>query len=222
MNGVHDLGGMENLGPVEVEPNEPVFHHEWERRTYGLLNTLIGTGYFQVDDARRIIEWMPPADYLSASYYEKWLFATEGLLIEKGVLTRAEIEAGRSLGEGHKLPALPAAAVRQFLAGPLRMDVPSDAKPRFKIGDAIIARNMHPHHHTRIPRYVRGRRGTIIQVHETYKLPDTNAHGDPTRVEHVYMVEFSARELWGAEAPPNDTVALNLFDSYMDLAPRAA
>jgi nitrile hydratase len=222
MNGVHDLGGMENLGPVEVEANEPVFHESWERRAFGLLNTLIGTGYFQVDDARRIIEWMPPAEYLSASYYEKWLFAAEGLLIEKGVLTRAEIEAGRSLTEGHKRPVLPPEVVRRYLAGPLPMNVASDAVARYRVGDRVIARNMHPHHHTRIPRYVRGRRGTVIEVHETYKLPDANAHGDPTRIEHVYMVEFSARELWGEDAPARDTVALNLFESYMDPAPSAA
>ena len=30
MNGVHDMGGMQDMGPVQEEKNEPVFHHPWE------------------------------------------------------------------------------------------------------------------------------------------------------------------------------------------------
>lgn len=222
MNGVHDLGGLENLGPVVPEANEPVFHDAWERRVFALLNVMAASGYFNIDEVRRTIEWIPPADYLTYSYYEKWIWGLEAILLEKGVVTRAELAAGRSLGKGVAHPAIPAAGLRAALVQPLRMDVPATTGPRFRVGDEIVARNMHPRHHTRIPRYVRGRRGRVIELHEAYHLPDANAHGDHSRIEHCYTVEFTARELWGADAPAHDKVALNMFDSYMDPAGAAA
>ena len=93
MNGIHDLGGMDGLGPVEREDNEPVFHEEWERRMFGLFVSVFAGGHFNVDMFRAAIEKMAPADYLETSYYEHWLHAIETLLVERGVLTEAEIEA---------------------------------------------------------------------------------------------------------------------------------
>jgi nitrile hydratase subunit beta len=92
MNGIHDLGGMHGIGPVVAEANEPPFHHEWERRVFALFVSVFGGGHYNVDEFRHAIEQMDPAHYLGSSYYEHWLHAIETLLIEKGVLTKAELQ----------------------------------------------------------------------------------------------------------------------------------
>jgi nitrile hydratase len=96
MNGVHDLGGMHGFGPVVPEQNEPVFHSDWEKRMFAMALTAMGRRVCNVDEFRRAIENMPPASYLAATYYEKWLHAIEALLVEKGVATREEIAAGHA------------------------------------------------------------------------------------------------------------------------------
>lgn len=95
MNGVHDLGGMHGLGPVQVERDEPVFHAEWERRVFGMFLPIFATGAFNIDELRHAIERMGAPAYLNTSYYEHWLHAYETLLVEKGVLTQAELDARR-------------------------------------------------------------------------------------------------------------------------------
>ena len=73
MNGIHDLGGMQGFGPIEREENEPVFHADWERRIFALLNLTIAAGQYHVDEIRHSIERMAPADYLTTPYYVHWL-----------------------------------------------------------------------------------------------------------------------------------------------------
>jgi nitrile hydratase beta subunit len=93
MNGMHDLGGMHGMGPITLEPNEPVFHEDWERRVFGLFITTFAGGHYNVDEFRHGIERMAPAHYLESSYYEHWLHSMERLLVEKGTLSREEIAA---------------------------------------------------------------------------------------------------------------------------------
>jgi len=94
MNGVHDLGGMHGLGPIDIEQDEPVFHHEWERRVFGMFLPVFATGAFNIDEFRHAIERMGPK-YLATSYYEHWLAAFETLLVEKGVISADEFAARR-------------------------------------------------------------------------------------------------------------------------------
>jgi len=93
MNGIHDMGGMHGLGPIDREENEPVFHHAWERRAFALNMAAGFLGEWNIDMSRYAREQMPPAEYLATSYYEHWLWGLERLLVEKGLLTRTEIEA---------------------------------------------------------------------------------------------------------------------------------
>ena len=93
MNGVHDLGGMHGMGPIAREANEPVFHNEWERRVFGLMIATFAGGNYNVDEFRHGIERMDPAHYLESTYYEHWLHTLETLLIEKGAITRQELDA---------------------------------------------------------------------------------------------------------------------------------
>jgi nitrile hydratase len=93
MNGVHDMGGMDGFGPIEPEENEPRFHADWERRALALVLAMGYSGAWNLDMSRHARERIPPADYLAASYYEKWLLGLETLLIEAGLVSRDEIGA---------------------------------------------------------------------------------------------------------------------------------
>jgi nitrile hydratase len=93
VNGVHDLGGMHGMGPVVREENEPPFHEAWERRVFGMFMTAFAGGVYNVDEFRHAIERMDPAHYLSSSYYEHWFHAIETLSLEKGIVTRDELDA---------------------------------------------------------------------------------------------------------------------------------
>ena len=93
MNGVHDLGGSDGHGPINPEPNEPVFHEAWEKRVFGMFLPVAACGYFNLDEFRHAIERMGAPAYLNTSYYEHWLYAFETLLVEKGALSAAELAA---------------------------------------------------------------------------------------------------------------------------------
>ncbi len=77
MNGPHDLGGQMGFGPVAPEKDEPCFHAEWEKRALGLTLSSGAFGAWTIDESRHARENIPPADYLSASYYEIWTRALE-------------------------------------------------------------------------------------------------------------------------------------------------
>ena len=64
MNSIHDLGGMQGFGAVVREENGPVFHEDWERHVFAVLNLTIAAGQYHVDEIRHSIERMPPAEYL--------------------------------------------------------------------------------------------------------------------------------------------------------------
>jgi nitrile hydratase len=95
-----------------------------------------------------------------------------------------------------------------------RLDDP--VAPRFRPGDRVAARNLHPPGHTRLPRYVRGRRGVVDRDHGVFIFPDSHALGLGRKPQHVYSVRFAARELWGPDAPPNDAVYVDLWDDYLE------
>jgi nitrile hydratase len=92
MNGIHDMGGMHGMGPIVREADEPRFHEPWEGRVFGMFFTNFAEGHFNVDMFRHAIERMGQAEYLESSYYEHWLHAMETLLVERGVLSREEID----------------------------------------------------------------------------------------------------------------------------------
>ncbi len=92
MNGIHDLGGMDGMGPIAPEQNEPVFHEDWERQMFAMFISTFAGGHFNVDMFRHAIEKMGPAHYLESSYYEHWLAAVESLLTADGSLEEGEIE----------------------------------------------------------------------------------------------------------------------------------
>jgi len=219
MNGVHDMGGMHGMGPIEYERNKPVFHATWEGRVFALNVAMGAWRRWNIDASRHGIERIPPADYLRMSYYEKWFTRLLLLLRESGLVTAAEIQSGLADSGGPKTtPPLTVDRVADTLGkgGPTSRDVP--VKPLFEVGQPVRARNLNPAGHTRLPRYVRGKRGAIDRDHGVYVFPDTNAHFLGEKPQHVYSVRFPARELWGESASPRDAVYLDLWDDYLEPA----
>lgn len=217
MNGVHDMGGMHGMGPVVIEKDEPVFHAEWEARVYALQRATSFLGRWNIDMSRFSRERMPPAEYLAATYYERWFFGLQTLLVEQGLVTAQELATGRAATKAHETAVLRAsdvAARRVRFSARIAIDV----APRFKVGQAVVARTIHPVGHTRLPRYVRGRRGTIQIDHGVFTFPDTNAMSRDPKPQHCYSVRFTARELWGSHVAARDSVYVDLFDDYLDAA----
>ncbi len=219
MNGVHDMGGMHGMGPIQYEKNEPVFHTGWESRVFALTLAMGAWGKWNVDASRHSREVIPPAEYLRMSYYEKWYAGLVGLLIRSGLVARAEVETGvPAPGLAKATPPLTADKIPAMLA--TRINASRDIKvaPRFQAGQRVRARNMHPVGHTRLPRYARGKFGTIDRDHGVFVFPDTNAHFLGEKPQHVYSVRFAARELWGEQAAPRDSVYLAMWDDYLEPA----
>ena len=219
MNGVHDLGGLQDFGPIVPESNEPVFHSDWERRIFALTLAMAKPGGWTLDASRHARESLPPADYLAFSYYEIWLAGLEKLMLERGLVTEAELATGKAQGAPKPVPgSLAAASVRPVLAKGAPVDRPASAPARFAPGDRVLALNLNPRGHTRPPRYVRGRTGIVTHVHGAHVFPDANAHGQGEQPHWLYGVSFTACELWGPEAKTTDHVQVDLWEPYLDAA----
>lgn len=219
MDSIADMGGMHGFGPVVAETQEPTFHEQWEARVCGLNMAVWFGGSWCADETRFSMESMPPAEYLATSYFEHWLHFMEDLLVSKGVVTAEELAAGHLLtsGVGSTLiqRVLPGTSVDAFRAGG-SCAMPAAQSPRFKVGDKVLARNIHPAHHTRLPRYVRGKPGTVFAALGGFAFADTRAHGKGDQPQHMYAVRFEGKDLWGPDAGSCDAVYLDLYDSYLE------
>ena len=220
MNGIHDMGGMHGMGPVQPEINEPVFHHTWEGRVMAQTRAIGALRKWNIDTGRYHIELIPPGEYLRMSYYEKWFTRNVALMIKTGLITAEEAATGKpAAGSTKQVPALRAENIEIYL---LNRWLPSSRepaiRPKFKVGQHVRARNMQPLGHTRLPRYARGKTGEIDRDHGVHNFPDTNADGRGAKRQHLYSVRFSARELWGPSASSRDFVYLDLWDDYLERA----
>ena len=219
MNSVHDMGGMHGLGPIEYEKDEPVFHARWEARALALTLAMAAWGKWNIDASRHARECIPGPEYLRMSYYEKWLTALESLAVQHGLVTEAELASGRPApGSEKRTPMLTANKVPAVIArgNPATRAVPVAAQ--FQVGLRVRARNSNPTGHTRLPRYARGKLGTIERDHGIFVFPDTNAHFLGENPQHLYSVRFAARELWGEQAAAHDAVYVNLWDDHLEPA----
>ena len=219
MNGVHDMGGMQDMGPIQYEKNEPVFHARWEARVRALAHAMAAWRKWNLDADRYENEMIPPSEYLRYTYYERWFAVLVALLVKHAMVTRAEIDSGTpATGSPRATPMLRTAGVLPLLAMGTLGSRDVQAFPHFKVGERVRARNINPTGHTRLPRYARGKLGTIERDHGVFVFPDTNAEFLGEKPQHVYSVRFTARELWGEQAAPRDTVYLDLWDDYLEQA----
>ncbi len=223
MNGAHDLGGMHGFGPIKPEPEgeEPVFHAEWEKRVFGLMQAAGSLGKWNIDMSRYARERQHPIDYLRHSYYENWLVGLKKLLVETGLVSAEELTSGNASGpadEATTKRVLKAEDVPKVLAkgaAPVTMDI--GTPPRFQSGDKVRALNRHPIGHTREPRYVRGHLGVIHEHRGAHVFPDRSAEGS-REGRHLYSVRFDASELWGENANQGSAVYVDLWEDYLEPA----
>ena len=217
MDGIHDMGGMDGFGTVELEADEPVFHAEWERRTVGMVMSMFAQRFFHLDEYRQKIERMEPTAYLGP-YYARWIHAASELLLEKGLLSQAELDSGKAVGRADEVDLITAANVPDLLRARISGREADNVPARFKPGEAVYARNIHPQHHTRTPRYVRGKTGRVERDYGVFILPDSHAQNTGKTPQHVYSVRFTARELWGPDARESDGLFIDMWDDYLEPA----
>ncbi len=218
MDGAQDMGGMQGYGPVVQEPDEPLFHAEWERRAFALTLAMGRPGGWTIDMSRYARENRSPQDYLGKSYYELWLAGLERLMKERELIGEDEIEAGQMLHPPKPVTPLKAADVAPML----RLGGPADRKAAnpalHRVGDRVRARITGSATHTRLPRYVRGHVGTIERVNGAHVFPDTNALGEGENPQWLYTVAFDSRDLWGQDGDASISIAVDAFEPYLESA----
>lgn len=218
MNGVHDMGGNQHMGPIGHDPDAPIFHEPWEGRVWALYRSTGQYGRGVWKSFRYELELLPHAEYLRMPYYERWFTVLVNRLLSSRYITHEELASGRA-DPSMTRPALPPPPPPRpgAVAGTTRLNLPVRAS--YRRGQQVRGRNMHPIGHTRLPRYVRGKRGVITRDHGVWALQDTNGAGDQIGTpEHVYTVRFTARELWGPEASARDTIFIDAWESYLERA----
>jgi nitrile hydratase subunit beta len=218
MDGVHDMGGMHGFGKVEPEQNEPVFHETWEARVQALYRAMSYAGVWCIDRARFTREQLPPAVYLASSYYKKWELGMEKQLAELDLAGPDELAAGHALRPGKALKRKLTAAEVPNIITRGSFSRPPQAPARFKPGDRVRTKNIHPKTHTRLPRYARNKVGVIEAVRGCHVFPDTVAIGKGENPQWLYTVLFDGRELWGENAEPSLKVSIEAFEPYLDPA----
>ncbi len=216
MNGIHDMGGMHGFGKVTPEADEPVFHAGWEGRVLGLQRALLYTRAWNIDIFRREQERLPASDYLSASYYDRWLRSLTRSALDTKLLDADELDAGHALRAGPAVQRVMGAneAKAGFMRAPFARPPTRDA--RFGPGDLVRTINEHPAGHTRLPRYARDKIGKVIAVRGFHVYPDavTTGHGEDP--QWLYTVEFTGSELWGHAADPSLLVSIDAFEPYLE------
>jgi nitrile hydratase len=172
-------------------------------------------GAWNIDMSRAAQELLPPRIYLSVSYYKRWALGIEHNVLKQGLADAGEIAEGHARNPAKPLKrkltpeAVPAVMTRGSYGRP------AQAPARFKPGDRVRAKNIHPATHTRLPRYVRGHVGTVELVHGCHVFPDTVAVGQGENPQWLYTVVFDGRELWGADADPTIKVSIDAFEPYL-------
>lgn len=212
------MGGMHGFGKVVPEADEPAFHAPWEARVLAMQRALRFSRTWNIDMSRDAQERLPAEVYLAASYYERWALGIERNALERGFIDADELAAGHALR-----PAKP--VERVMTAGDIGHVLTrgsfsrTPARPaRFQPGDRVRARNINPSTHTRLPRYARGREGTIEAIRGCHVFPDSVVAGQGESPQWLYTVVFEGRELWGADTDAGLTVSVEAFEPYLEPA----
>lgn len=218
MDGIHDLGGRQGYGPIDVHEGPNPFHMPWEARLFGITRAFTEPVETSLEMFRLARECIEPAEYLGRRYYDQWLLAHEVLLVDTGVATVEELSTGRSQ---HGIDGMPkpmsVAEVAVAKYRQIRFDRPSDGHPAFTVGETVRIRSRGATGHTRLPQYVRGRLGTIERFHGFHIFPDSNVMGDGFAAP-LYNVSFLSADLWEEHAGRTDRVRLDLWEPYLEHA----
>ncbi len=218
MDGIHDLGGKQGFGPIDVGEKEEPFHEAWEARLLGIVRGMSRVAPWSIDWFRHVRELIDPVDYLTRPYYDQWLQTYAAMMVNSGVATVDELASGKSAAAIADLPPpAPPSAVAGATGNMARFDRESTARSRFAVGDLVRTHVHAAPGHTRLPQYARGCRGTVTGFHGAHILPDASALGEE-RAEPLYTVAFAATELWPEARASRDRVYLDLWESYLEPA----
>lgn len=206
-----DLGGQAGFGAVQPEPEGELWHEAFEPRALALTLAMGATGSWNIDQSRAARETQP--GYAQLSYYRLWLAALQQLMAERGQLLPDELAAGRLLHPPVPVQRVLATAdVPAALARGSATERPARTTPRFQPGDRVRTDDRVTDHHSRLPAYARGKRGTVERVHGTHVFADAHAQGLGEQPQWLYSVVFDGAELWGADAQPGLRVALDAWE----------
>jgi nitrile hydratase beta subunit len=239
----HYLGGVENLGPVNLDKR--VFAASWEKRIFG-IHTVMMAESIHLDKAlpkypiasiptsfketwtwaslRTGAEGMQPFEYFKYRYYEKWLMGISQFFIDRGYLTSHELE--ESSEHYRKRPDAPLPTVNnpvlkeQIVRYLTRGDSglrSLKSSPRFEVGDTVHVGDPQAADHTRLPGFLRNKKGIVTEVYpgafEYFVSTGPDGLEGP---QHVYCVSFKAEDIWGKnKCEPNTVIYADLFDAYL-------
>ena len=216
MDGIHDMGGMQGFGRTMTPRAGPPFAEPWEGKAFALGLLAIRAAGSNLHAFRHAVERVPPADYLSG-YYSRWLAGAQNLLADSGIVSDQEVAARAARLRGQQVDEPPPPTPNQpdmASGGPGNLRS-LDRPPAFAVGDIVRTKDLDPVGHTRLPRYVRRRSGTVTAVQPAQVFPDSAAHYLGEDPQHVYSVEFSSAQLWGAGAEPF-SLTIDLFEPYLE------
>jgi len=210
-----DLGGQAVYDRVVPEEEGDLFHAPWERQALALTLAMGATGMWNIDMSRSVRETLP--DYRSLTYYEIWTRGLERLLTEHRLVGTDELAQGRML---HAAANVPQVLRASEVSAALKRGSPtlrSEARlARFAVGDAVRTRTAEFDHHTRLPRYARGKIGRVEQLRGVHVFADAHAQGKGEQPQWLYCVVFSGRELWGDAAGGGVSVSIDAWEPYLE------
>ena len=216
MNSIHDLGGMQGFGPVGPEDEEPAFHMDWEGRVLGLQRSILSLGLWNIDVFRHAQEKIRPIDYLSWSYYERWMRTLTATALERGIFDEEELRTGKGLSDGSLIVQKKLTMKdinKAFLRG--NFERIGDSEPEFSIGNLVVTKQTYTTGHTRLPRYARDKLGTVIAIRGRHVFPDSVVDQESEDPQWLYTVEFEGCELWGEAVDPTVSNLIDAFEPYL-------
>ncbi len=219
MDGMHDLGGKQGFGPIDVNETDVPFHADWEGRMWAIAQCGGGRDGWTIDWWRHCRELIDPVDYLARPYFDSWMQAYTAAYIDSDTFTLEEIIKAKS----DQTPVEPPEAIdtqqvlKDIQSQATRFDRPLAQTPQFEVGDCVNTKQLTTSHHTRLPAYTRGKPGIIHAYHGAHIFADACAKGSD-RPEHIYSVAFNASDLWQESQNRKDRVFLDLWESYLEPA----
>ena len=216
MDGIHDLGGRQGYGSIDVNESDEPFHAPWEARLLGIVRAMSWPAPWSIDWFRQCRELIDPIDYLGRPYYDQWLQTYAAMMVDSGVASVEEVATGKSVGDIRRVTApMTPAAVASARKAMTRFDREIATLPRFAVGDDVTTKRDGSAGHTRLPQYARGRRGRVESINGAHVLPDSNPRGDGY-AEPLYTVSLATAELWPESSGRKDRVFLDLWESYLE------
>lgn len=220
MDGIHDVGGRQGFGPIEVTESDPPFPTEWEARAFGITKSVTSASDYSTDKFRFTREQLPPLEYLTTPYFEQWMRGTMAMLVGSGLVTAKELATGHSDGtttsEGVGLPKT-AQDAQDATTTAVKYDGPYDGKLAFASGDRVMISMNAPRGHTRLPQYIRGRIGRVVAYHGAHGVPEDNVKNVKT-FEPLYAIAFGLGDLFDEHQGSTDQINVEIWERFLAIA----